>query len=93
MATIFKLTITLGKGESAHTREISIDPEEVPMGVLEDLDGLKDSHDWKKIRPIITGLFDLTDDEFRQMTAGQFVQIAGALTGAVTEATAIPNAI
>lgn len=92
MATIFKLTITLGKGESAHEREISIDPDELPMGILEDLESLGGARDWQKIRPIITELFGLSDTEFRQMTAGQFMQIAGALTGAVTDGTAIPNA-
>jgi hypothetical protein len=92
LATIFKLTITIGKGESAHEREISIDPDEMPMGVLEDLDALGSARDWKSIRPIICELFGLSTEEFRQMTAAQFIQIATALSGAVGSATAIPNA-
>jgi hypothetical protein len=92
MATIFKLTITIGKGDAAREREISIDPNEIPMGVLEDLEELGNAKDWKSIRPIISELFGLSKDEFRAMTAGQFVQIAAALPTAITEATAIPNA-
>lgn len=92
MATIFKLTITIGKGEAAREREISIDPDELPMGVLEDLHELGASKDWKQIRPIMSDLFGLTNEEFRAMTASQFMQIAAALTSSVGEATAIPNA-
>jgi len=91
MATIFKLTIQIGKGESAYEREISIDPEQIPMGVLEDLEDLGSARDWKSIRPIISELFGLTKDEFRSMTAGQFMQIAQALPSAIAEATSIPN--
>ncbi len=92
MATIFKLTITIGKGDAAREREISIDPDEMPMGIMEDLESLGTARDWKSIRPIICELFGLTNDEFRAMTASQFIQIATALNGAVGTATAIPNA-
>ncbi len=92
MATIFKLTIQIGKGESLRTREISIDPEQIPMGVLEDLEDLGSARNWKSIRPIISELFGLSEEEFRAMTAGQFMQIAQALPTAISEATAIPNA-
>jgi hypothetical protein len=92
MATIFKLTITIGKGETAREREISVDPETIPMGVLEDLEELGTARDWKSIRPLISELFGLTTEEFRAMTAGQFMQIAQALPSAISEATAIPNA-
>lgn len=87
MATIFTMTITTSKGE----REISIDPDEIPMGVLEDLENLGEAKRWRDIRPIICGLFQLTNDEFREMTAKQFMQIAQAIPAAVNEATAIPN--
>lgn len=92
MATIFKLTITIGKGDEAREREISIDPDEIPMGVLEDLEELGSAKNWRSIRPIISDLFGLSKDEFRAMTAGQFMQIAQALPTAISEATAIPNA-
>ncbi len=91
MTTIFRLTITIGKGENAHEREISIDPDDIPMGVLEDLETLGTARDWKSIRPIIQDLFGLTKEEFRAMTAGQFMQIASALPMAISDATAIPN--
>lgn len=91
MATIFKLTIQIGKGDEAHEREISIDPDNIPMGVLEDLEELGSSRDWKSIRPIISELFGLSKDEFRAMTAGQFMQIAAALPSAISQATDIPN--
>ena len=93
MATIFKLTITIGKGDDAHEREISIDPEDIPMGVLEDLETLGTARDWKSIRPIIQDLFGLSKEEFRAMTAGQFMQIAAALPSAISDATTIPNGI
>ncbi len=91
MATIFKLTITIGKGEDAREREISIDPDEIPMGVLEDLEELGSARNWKSIRPIIQELFGLSKEEFRAMTAGQFMQIAAALPAAISDATTIPN--
>ena len=91
MATVFKLTITIGKGDAAREREIAIDPEDIPMGVLEDLETLGESRDWKSIRPIIQDLFGLSKEEFRSMTAGQFMQIAAALPSAISDATAIPN--
>lgn len=91
MATIFKLTITIGKGEAAREREITLDPMDVPMGILDDLDGLGDSKDWKSIRPIMQDLFGLTNEEFRSMTAKQFIEVATALRGAVGDATTIPN--
>ena len=92
MATIFRLTIQIGKGEQAREREISIDPDELPMGIMEDLEALGTARDWKSIRPIICELFGLTNDEFRAMTASQFIQIATALQTSVGAATAIPNA-
>jgi hypothetical protein len=92
MATIFRLTITIGKGDAAREREISIDPDEMPMGILEDLQTLGASRDWKEIRPIIQELFGLSNEEFRAMTAAQFIAIATALQTSVGAATAIPNA-
>ena len=92
MATIFKLTIQIGKGDDAREREISIDPEDIPMGVLEDLETLGSARDWKSIRPLIQDLFGLSKEEFRSMTAGQFMQIAAALPSAISDATTIPNA-
>lgn len=91
MTTLFKLTITIGTGEAAREREISIDPEQIPMGVLEDLEDLGSARNWKSIRPIISELFGLSQAEFRAMTAGQFMQIAQALPSAISEAAAIPN--
>src|SRR4051812_40531413 len=91
MATIFKLTIQIGKGDAAREREISIDPEDIPMGVLEDLEALGTARDWKSIRPLISELFGLSKEEFRAMTAGQFMQIAQALPSAISDATTIPN--
>lgn len=91
MASIFRITITIGKGDAARERTVSIDPDEIPMGVLEDLESLGDVKKWKDVRPIICGLLDLTTEEYRAMTRAQFAQIAQALNGAVNEATAIPN--
>ncbi len=92
VATIFTLDITIGKGDEAHTRTISIDPDEIPMGVLEDLEEFASVGDWKGRRRVISELFGLTKDEFRQMTVGQFVQIANALPSAISQATDVPNA-
>ena len=91
MATIFKMTITLGKGENAREREISIDPDDMPMGILEDLEAIGTSRKWSDIRPIISELFGLTNEEFRAITTKQFIQISAALQGAVSDAATIPN--
>ena len=92
MAVLFRLTIRVGKGADQHEREIVIDPDELSMGTLEDLETLGASNKWSDIRPIIVELLGLTNEEFRALTRKQFMQIAMALSGSVAEATAIPNA-
>ena len=92
MATILKFTITVGKGDAARTREITIDPDEVPLGLLEDLETAQETKRWKDIRQAIGGFLGLTDEEFRAITSRQFIDIASALQGAIGDATAIPNA-
>lgn len=91
MTTVFRLTITIGKGEAQRTREITIDPDDVPLGVLEDLETAQETRAWKDIRTAIGGFLELTDEEFRAITASQFMQIASALQQAVKDATTIPN--
>lgn len=86
------MTITIGKDENAHEREIVIDPEQIPMGLLDDLQEAGDLREWKVVKPIIIELFGLTNDEYRALTARQFLDLASALTNAVGVATApIPN--
>lgn len=91
MTTILKLTITIGKGDQQRTREIAIDPDDVPLGVLEDLETAQETKQWKDIRAAIGGFLELSEEEFRAITASQFMQLAEALQSAVRAATTIPN--
>lgn len=91
MATVFRLTITIGKGAAQRTRAIEVDPDDIPLGLLEDLETAQETHRWADIRRAMSGFFGLTDEEFRSITAGQFVQIAEAMKGAIGSATTLPN--
>jgi len=92
MAVLFRLTIRVGRGADQHEREIVIDPDELSMGTLEDLETMGSAAKWSDIRPVIVELLGLTTEEFRALTRKQFMQIAAALSGSVAEATTIPNA-
>lgn len=84
---VLKFTITVGKGDTARAREITIDGDEVPLGLLEDLETAQETRKWKDIRAAIGGFLGLTDEEFRAITIKQFLEISGAIQGAIT----IPN--
>jgi len=92
VATIFRLTITIGKGEAAREREISLDPGDISMGLLEDLQSASSAGDMGSMKPIISELFGLTNEEYRALTIKQFIEIAAAIPRAVNEASTIPNA-
>lgn len=91
MSTILKLTITIGKGDAQRAREIEIDPDDVPLGLLEDLETAQETRKWSDIRVAVGGFLGLSDEEFRAITSKQFIQIAQALQGAVADASTIPN--
>jgi hypothetical protein len=84
---VLKFTIAVGKGEDARAREVTIDGDEVPLGLLEDLEVAQETRKWKDIRAAIGGFLGLTDDEFRAITIKQFLEISTAIQGA----TSIPN--
>lgn len=85
------LEISFGKGDKATTRTITIDPEGITLGFLEDLEAAQETRKWAPIKSAICELLDLTADEGRQITMRQFKALSVAMQGAATEQTAIPN--
>ncbi len=91
MATVLKLTITIGKGDAQRTREVAIDPEDISIGLLEDLEQASAGGTMSNMKPIISELLGLSNEEYRALTVKQFMAIANAIPAAIAEATTIPN--
>lgn len=82
---------TFGKGENAVTRQIAIDPEDMTLGFLEDMEAAQDTGKWTPIRNAFAELLGLSSDESRQITMRQFKALGEALRQASDQQTAIPN--
>ncbi len=87
MATVVSITLTIGKGDAAHTRTITIDPDEVPLGFHEDVEAIDDKSRWKDLLQILADLLGLTHEEMRAVTNRQFREITTAIEEATTGAT------
>jgi len=89
---IVTLEITIGKGEAATTRTITIDPDELTLGFNEDVQAAQESGKWSDLNQMTAEMLGLTHAEVRQITNRQFKQVMQALAEASKEATTIPNA-
>jgi hypothetical protein len=81
------LEIDIGQGP----RRIEIDPEDITLGFLEDLEEAQATNKWAPIRTAVASLLSLSREESRAITMRQFKEIGAALQNATTEQTAIPN--
>jgi hypothetical protein len=83
----FTLEIDIGQGP----RKITIEPEDITLGFLEDMEEAQATSKWSPIRRAIGGLLGLSDPESRALTLKQFKAIGQALNAAAAEQGAVPN--
>ncbi len=72
-------------------REIVIDPDELPMGLNEDIENARESGKWRDLNKAFADMIGVTHEEFRQIKQGDFKRIMQAIQDAQKEATDIPN--
>lgn len=83
--------IKLGKGEGQTSRVVTLDPDDITLGFLEDLEAAQETGKWRDINPVIAQLLNLTRDEQRAITQRQFRDMAFAIQTGMEEASVIPN--
>lgn len=88
---LVKVEITLGKGESATTRLITIDPDELPMGFNEDIQEAGESGKHRELNQVFAEMIGMTHAEFRQVKQGDFKRIMAAIKAAQEAADEAPN--
>lgn len=84
---MIRLEIDIGQGP----RAITIDPEEITLGFLEDIEEAQATNKWRPMRLAFASLLKLTDAESRAITVRQFKAIGAALNAAVEDQSTIPN--
>lgn len=84
---MIQLEIDIGAGP----RQVTIDPEDITLGFLEDMEEAQATNKYKPMRTALCSLLKLTPDEGRALTMRQFKQIGMALNEAATSQNAIPN--
>jgi len=88
---IITIEIVFGKGTNETKRVVSFDPEDLPLGFLEDLEIAQETDKWAPVRTAFQQMFDLSRDESRAITLRQFKEMGMRLQEAVKEQTTIPN--
>ena len=83
---VVKVTIDIGAGPVVK----EINPEDLTLGFLEDLETAQETNKWRDLLPVFGEMLTLTRKEMRAITIAQFNEIGKALQGA-TGAT-VPNA-
>lgn len=81
------IEVDIGQGP----RRIEINPENITLGFLEDLEEAQTASRWAPIRTAVASLLGLTRDESRAITLRQFNEIGQALQSSTAAQTAIPN--
>lgn len=81
------LEIDIGAGP----RTVTIDPEDITLGFLEDMEEAQATNKYKPMRTALCSLLKLTPEEGRALTMRQFKQIGEALNQATATQTEIPN--
>lgn len=81
------LEIDIGNGP----RQVTIDPEDITLGFLEDMEEAQATNKYKPMRTALCSLLRLSDTEGRALTMRQFKQIGQALNDAATQQSTIPN--
>lgn len=80
------LTLTLTIGDA--TREITVNADDLTLGLAEDLEQAQESGKIRDLIPVVGGMLGLSRDETRALTMQQWNQILGAMRNAAT----VPNA-
>lgn len=88
---VINLTITFGKGEKRATKDVTIDGEELTLGLFEDINEAQKTNDMGMMRPIYAEMLGLTKEESRQITLRDFKAINAAMLQAANEVTNAPN--
>jgi hypothetical protein len=83
--------ITIGKGDATSTRQITVDPDDMPLGFNEDFEAAQESGKWRDLNKALAEFLGLTHLEVRAITNRQFKDLMAAIAAASQEATAIPN--
>lgn len=81
------LTLHIQIAQDAEPRAIVIDPEDLTLGFLENLERAQESGKWRDMIPAIAEMFRLTVDESRAITLRQW----RAMGAALKEAAESPN--
>lgn len=81
------LTIHVQIAADTEARAITIDPEALTLGFLEDLERAQESAKWRDMIPAIGGMLGVDHAEARAITLGQWKAIGAALK----EAAESPN--
>lgn len=87
-----KITVTLGRGESAIERVIMLDPDDIPMQFWIDVESLGDSD--RKMTTLIDTYAEqigFTRKEAGQISRRDWRKVIAAVNGASDDATTIPN--
>lgn len=83
----FELTVSVGDQPS---RTITVDPDNLTLGLLEDIQEAQETGKWKVMNTCLAGFLGLTREEIRSITNKQFREISAALLSA-TNGEPIPN--
>ena len=84
---MIRLEIDIGSGP----REVVIDPEDITLGFLEDMEEAQATNKYKPMRQALCSLLRLSNEEGRALTMRQFKLIGQALNDAATAQNTIPN--
>ncbi len=84
---VITLEIDIGAGP----RQVVIDPENITLGFLEDMEEAQATSKYKPMRTALCSLLRLSDEEGRALTMRQFKQIGQALNDAAKAQSTVPN--
>ena len=79
------ITLTITAAGEDYTR--AIDPNEISLGFLEDIEIAQETGKWRDLIPALATLLDLPRAAVRQVSIAQFKQIAQA----IADAGSVPN--
>ena len=82
---------TFGTGEATTTKQVSIDPDDLPLGFNEDFEAAMETGKWRDLNKVFAEFLGLTHPEVRQITNRQFKQMMSAIAESAKEAAASPN--
>ena len=88
---MINIQIIFGKGEAQTTKEVTIDPDDITLGFLEDVELAQETGKWRDLFKPMAEMLGLAREEVRLITNKQFREIMIAIQTAATEQTSVPN--